>query len=134
MKQEPPDPVCPSCNQVAFRFVNGLCHRCAAKKDDVDELLRLCLAGKDLTAQEYKRIWTNEHEEFAHKLIELIKKQRLKFNPKLKVRRWIIFRCSNHRTNGTYACVIVGPEPQPERDCPCQEPVARGCPLLIPRS
>lgn len=134
MRQEPPDPVCPSCNQVAFRFINGICHRCAAKKDDVDELLKVCLAGKNLTPQEYKRIWTNEHEEFAHKLIEVIKKQRLKFNPKLKVRRWIIFRCNNRRRDGTYSCVMAALVQQAELDCPCPEPVKWGCPLLLPRS
>ena len=61
-------PVCPSCNQEVFRFVNGICHWCWRKKEA--ELVEYRSDRDKIMAKEARRL---ELRQFVKNFNRLVK-------------------------------------------------------------
>ena len=115
---------CSKCGREAYRLVKGICLPCSGEEADEVQLLRAVVElGKELSDEDMKIVWewNKEHQVFLESLQEIARAQHLTFNPKLHLKEWIIRRVAA----GNF-CFTPG------RACPCPQPSAVRCPLLVP--
>lgn len=115
--------LCPKCGREAYRLVNGVCLPCSGKETDEVQLLRAVVElGKELSDEDMRLLWNGEHQAFLESLQEIARAQHLDFNPKIhNIRDWVIRRVAAGKVCFT-----------PGRACPCPQPPAAHCPLLLP--
>lgn len=113
-------PICSECGQESLRILDGKCPECHYSEVDKDQLRKQVLNGKKLTRANMDMIWTQAHQGFLTKLEGKAKELGLTFDTRLDLRGWVFRRVD------LGSCCIV----DPTQECPCSDPVSRGCPLL----
>lgn len=114
--------LCPKCGRETFRLVNGVCPACSGQAIDGIQLLRAVVEqGKQLSDEDMGLLWNDEHQAFQESLQEIARAQHLTFNPKMDLKGWVIRRVAAGKV-----CFMPG------RACPCLQPSAVPCPLLLP--